>query len=88
MKAKSYLTSHNKTQRQDLSLVHILAHIAHGASQYRDNNKASLLGNLTKAKTITREILSLIKPSSFHKFEVNLYNSVTVFYTIRFKTIL
>lgn len=33
--AKGYLTSHNKTQRQGLSHVHTLAHIAHGAGQYR-----------------------------------------------------
>lgn len=48
--AKSYLTSHNKTQRQALSHVHTLGHIACGAGEYSTSETPSLLGILTKQK--------------------------------------
>ena len=62
-RGKSYLTSHNKTQRQTLSHVNILAHIAHGASQY-SARKTPPLCNFTKAETITRGE-SLPQPLNF-----------------------
>lgn len=55
--AKGYLTSHNKTQRQGLSHVHTLVHIAHGAGQYsfsKTHTPPPFLDILTKVTTITR----------------------------------
>lgn len=63
--AKSYLTSHNKTQRQALSHVHTLGHTAHGAGQYSASETPSLLGILTKQKKLPGERFSLISLQAF-----------------------
>lgn len=45
---KSYLTSHNKTQKPALSQVHTLAAIAHGIIQHSARETFSLVILLTK----------------------------------------
>lgn len=71
--AKSYLTSHNKTQRQALSHVHTLGHIACGAGEYSAKRPLLFLVFLPSRKNNQGQD----SPSFAFKlsgFEVNLYN--------------